>query len=312
MIINTGQRTDIPAFYANWFMNRIHEGFVLVRNPYYPEIVTRFALDPKVVDVIGFCTKNPRPLLKHLDELQPFGQIWSVTITGMGKDLEPNVPPIDQVIEDFKVISSKIGRQAMNWRYTPIIVNEKYTVEHHIKTFKHIAEALNGYTSLAVFGFLDEYPKLMSIHPELRDASNEDKIILAKALQEIAKENGMELRLCSKEKWLSDYGVDVNGCMRIEDYERAIGKRLEVAKKSESRKNYCSCFLSNDIGCYNSCLHLCSYCYANGDKEEVKANHAKHDENSPLLIGNITQTDVIKEARQESWVARQLSLFDEF
>ena len=82
MIINTGQRTDIPAFYSEWFMNRIREGFVYVRNPYNPKRITKFLLDPKVVDVLGFCTKNPRPMLKHLDELKPFGQFWYVSITG--------------------------------------------------------------------------------------------------------------------------------------------------------------------------------------------------------------------------------------
>ncbi|MDE5856076.1 MAG: DUF1848 domain-containing protein, partial [Anaeroplasmataceae bacterium] len=135
MIINTGQRTDIPAFYSKWFMNRIREGYVMVRNPYYPNLVTKFLLTSDVVDVIGFCTKNPRPMFPYLDELKPFGQFWYVSITGFEKDLEPNVPSIDQVIEDFKYLSKKVGKNAIGWRYTPIIVNEKYTVKRHIETF---------------------------------------------------------------------------------------------------------------------------------------------------------------------------------
>ncbi len=309
MIINTGQRTDIPAFYSRWFMNRIREGFVMVRNPYYPTIVTRFRLDPEVVDVLGFCTKNPRPMLPYLDELSKFGQFWYVSITAFDKDLEPNVPPIDQVIEDFRVISRKIGHQAMGWRYTPIIVNEKYTVERHIKTFRHIAESLKGYTSLAVFGFLDIYPKLAKLHPELKDASDEDKITLAKALLEIAKENGMELRLCSKEKWLRDYGIDVDGCMRVEDYERSIASPLDIKQKMQARKGYCACYLSNDIGAYDSCLHLCAYCYANSSPEQIKRNHERHEEDSPLLIGHLGPHDKVREAKQTSYKKTQLTLF---
>lgn len=119
----------------------------------------------------------------------------------------------------------------------------------------------------------------------------------------------MELRLCSKEKWLKDYGIDVDGCMRVEDYERAIGKKLNVKQKMQARKGYCACYLSNDIGTYNSCLHLCSYCYANGKKEEILANYKKHDDNSPFLIGNYKEKDIIKDAKQESFVNDEVTLF---
>ena len=308
MILNTGQRTDIPAFYSKWFMNRIKEGFVLVRNPYYPTIVTKFMLDPKVVDVIGFCTKNPRPMLPYLDELKDFGQFWYVSITAFEKDLEPNVPPIDQVIEDFQTLSKKIGSQAVAWRYTPIIVDEKYTVKRHLETFEYIASKLEGYTSLAVFGFVDIYDKLARIHPEIKDTDDESKTKIAKAFLEIAKKHRMELRLCSKEKWLSDYGIDVNGCMRIEDYERSIGTRLVIKQKMQARSGYCSCYLSNDIGSYNSCLHLCRYCYANGDEAAIRHNFMNHDDNSPLLIGHLNPEDKVREAKQESY-KREILLF---
>lgn len=170
MIINTGQRTDIPAFYSKWFINRIREGYVLVRNPYYPNLVTKFKLDPKVVDIIGFCTKNPRPMFPYLDELKDYGQFWYISITGFDRDLEPNVPLIDQVIEDFIYLSKKIGSHAIGWRYTPIIVNDKYTKERHIKTFEYIASKLEGYTSLVAFGFVDIYDKLAKNHPKLKEA----------------------------------------------------------------------------------------------------------------------------------------------
>lgn len=309
MIINTGQRTDIPAFYSKWFINRIREGYVLVRNPYYPSLVTKFLLNPDVVDVIGFCTKNPRPMFKYLDELKPFGQFWYISITGFDKDIEPNVPSIDQVIEDFKFLSYKVGKNAIALRYTPIIINEKYTLQRHIDTFEYITSKLEGYTSLAVFGFVDIYDKLKRNHPEIIDCDDSLKIIIAKEFLKIANKHHMELRLCSKEKWLSSYGIDVNGCMRLEDYERAIGFSLTPTKKMEARKGYCSCYLSNDIGSYNSCLHLCSYCYANGNPNLVLSNFKKHDEDSPFLIGNISPDDKIRLAKQESWKEIQGKLF---
>ncbi len=310
MIINTGQRTDIPAFYSKWFMNRIKEGFVLVRNPYYPNLVTKFKLNNRVVDVIGFCTKNPRPMLKHLDELKDFNMFWYVTITAYDNDLEPNVPKIDDVIDDFIYLSKKIGKNKAAWRYTPIIINEKYTIRKHIETFEYIASRLNGYTNLAVFGFLDLYDKLLKIHPDLKDAEDGAKIALAKEFKKIAIKYNLDLRLCSKEKWLKEYGIDVDGCMRIEDYEKAIGKSLIVKEKMEARKNYCSCYLSNDIGSYNSCLHLCKYCYANGLENEIRKNNKLHDPNSPLLIGQLKDDDIIKEAKQESFIDNRITLFD--
>lgn len=309
MIINTGQRTDIPAFYSKWFINRIREGYVLVRNPYYPSLVTKFLLNPDVVDVIGFCTKNPRPMFKYLDELKPFGQFWYISITGFDKDIEPNVPSIDQVIEDFKFLSYKVGKNAIALRYTPIIINEKYTLQRHIDTFEYITSKLEGYTSLAVFGFVDIYDKLKRNHPEIIDCDDSLKIIIAKEFLKIANKHHMELRLCSKEKRLSSYGIDVNGCMRLEDYERAIGFSLTPTKKMEARRGYCTCYLSNDIGSYNSCLHLCSYCYANGNSNLVLSNFKKHDEDSPFLIGNISPDDKIRLAKQESWKEIQGKLF---
>lgn len=309
MIINTGQRTDIPAFYSKWFMNRIREGYVFVRNPYYPTIITKFSLSPKVVDVIGFCTKNPRPMFPYLDELKDYGQFWYVSITGFDKDLEPNVPPIDPVVEDFKHLSNKVGKNAIGWRYTPIIVNNKYTKEYHIKMFEHIASKLEGYTSLVAFGFVDIYPKLAKNHPDIKDTDDNTKIEITKAFLDIAKKHHMDLRLCSKEKWLSNYGVDIDGCMRVKDYENSIDMKLDVKQKMEARKNYCACYLSNDIGAYNSCPHLCRYCYANGNKELIIKNYKEHDDNSPLLIGHINPEDKIRLAKQESYKESTITLF---
>lgn len=309
MIINTGQRTDIPAFYSKWFINRIREGYVYVRNPYYPTLVTKFLLNPEVVDVIGFCTKNPRPMFPYLDEIKDYGQFWYISITGFDRDLEPNVPPINQVVEDFKYLSNKIGSNAIGWRYTPIIINDKYTKEYHINKFEEIANKLEGYTNLVAYGFVDLYPKLNKNHPEIKDTNDKTKIEITNAFIDIAKKHHMNLRLCSKEKWLKEYGVDIDGCMRVKDYESSISSHLNIKQKMEARKGYCACYLSNDIGSYNSCPHLCTYCYANGNKELILKNYKNHDDNSPLLIGNLTNNDKIKEAKQESYKDKRVTLF---
>ena len=115
MIIQTGMRTDIPAFYSKWFLNRIKEEYVLVRNPYNPSQVTKYSLSPEVVDLIAFCTKNPEPMLSHMNVLKPYGQYWFVTITPYGKDIEPNVPDKETVMEDFKRLSDIVGIDSMGW-----------------------------------------------------------------------------------------------------------------------------------------------------------------------------------------------------
>ena len=99
MILNTGSRTDIPGFYSEWFMNRIRAGFVMSRNPYYPKQIYRYELNPSLVDVLVFCTKNPLPMLKYLDELSVYRQYWAVTITPYGKDIEPNVPDKYKILD---------------------------------------------------------------------------------------------------------------------------------------------------------------------------------------------------------------------
>ena len=124
MIIQTGMRTDIPAFYSKWFLNRLKEGYVLVRNPYDPLSVTRYRLNPDVVDLIAFCTKNPAPMLSQMDALKDYGQYWFVTITPYGRDVEPNVPDKEQVLEDFMRLSEIVGVDSMGWRYDPVLITD--------------------------------------------------------------------------------------------------------------------------------------------------------------------------------------------
>ena len=157
MIINTGQRTDIPAFYSEWFANRLKAGEVLVRSPYNPGLVTRYRLSPEVVDLIGFCTKNPGPMLPRMDLLAPYGQFWYVTITPYGREIEPNVPDKRRVLADVVRLSDLVGPERVGWRYDPIFVSADYPVDRHLRAFEFMARTLAGHTHIAVISFIDLY-----------------------------------------------------------------------------------------------------------------------------------------------------------
>ena len=307
MIINTGQRTDIPAFYAEWFANRLKEGFVCVRNPYNPNQVSRYRLDPAHVDVIGFCTKNPAPMFPYMDLLRDYGQYWFVTITPYGRDIEPNVPDKHRLLDDFRKLSDIVGIHSIGWRYDPILVSERYTAEYHLHAFEQIATALGGYTETVVISFIDLYPKVRRNFPEAREVPREMRIELGKKLIEIASSHGMTVKPCAEGDELAAYGADCSGCMQIRDYEKAIQNRLNVPKIKGARAE-CACYLSCDIGAYNTCKHLCRYCYANAEPSIVLAQSRLHDPKSPFLIGTYRDDDIIHDVPQKSWIDGQMSL----
>ncbi len=311
MILQTGMRTDIPAFYAEWFANRVKDGYVLVRNPYNPVQVTRYRLDPTVVDLIGFCSKDPAPMLKYMDLLKPFGMYWFVTITPYGTDIEPRVPDREKVMDTFLTLSDIVGADSMGWRYDPILLNEKYTMEYHLKSFEHMATRLEGATKTCVISFIDLYQKVRKNFPEVRSVPKEERLFLGKEMIRIAGEHGMTVRPCGEGNELAIYGADCGGCMTQNTYETALHTSLNFPKKPPLRKE-CACFLGNDIGAYNTCPHLCRYCYANYDEQTVHDNYINHNPHSPFLIGNLHPEDVIHDADQKSWVDGQLSLFDLF
>lgn len=309
MIIQTGMRTDIPAFYSKWFLNRIKEGYVLVRNPYNERQVTRYRLAPDVVDLIAFCTKNPAPMLPYMNVLKPYGQYWFVTITPYGRDIEPNVPDKEKVMDDFKNLSDIVGVDSMGWRYDPILVDDKHSVEWHITEFEKMAENLCGYTKSCVISFIDIYKKVERNFRGVREVSKKDRITLGKEFIKIAGKFGMTIRPCAEGDELTLYGADCSGCMTVNTFETALHVHLNVPKRKTNQRNgQCACLLGVDIGAYDTCGHLCKYCYANSNTELVKANMKKHNPMSPFLLGESMPGDVIHEAKQESWIDHQLRL----
>lgn len=305
MIINTGQRTDIPAFYSEWFFKRIEEGYVYVRNPYYQKRITKFILDPTVVDCLCFCTKNPLPMLKRLDEIKNYRQFWFVTITPYLRDVEPYVPHIKDVLLSFKQLSLNIGKKAIGWRYDPIFINGKYDVEYHLKAFHYMAKELSGYTDKCVISFIDLYEKTKINFPDVQEVPMDIQHYLVRCFVKITKRYGMKLYCCDESKEFSRYGAICSGCMSLDVIEEAIGIKLDV--KVTSIREGCQCLLGNDIGAYNSCLHGCLYCYANVNQKKVMKRSSMHDPLSPLLIGHVEKDDIIVDAKQKSSINGQLS-----
>ena len=325
MIISSGQRTDIPAFYSEWFMNRIREGYVMVRNPFYPMQVTRYRLTPDVADVLSFCTKNPEPMLPYIRELKERGYAmhWFVTITPYGKEIEPGVPDKARVMESTRKLSELLGdadvpgRRRTAWRYDPVLILDPYDVDYHIETFRKMAETLSGAVDQCVISFVDLYEKTRRNFPEVRPVRREERIAIGRAFAEIGKTNGITVRSCFEGTELAPFGVDISGCFTKEVLERAVGSELAVPKRVMARQTTgqevelgkgCDCVFGHDIGAYNTCTHFCRYCYANYDRETVLKNVRLHDPESPFLVGGPLPGDEVHEAKQAPYRTGQYQL----
>ena len=307
MILNTGTRTDIPAFFHKWFLKRIDEGFVLSKNPYNNQIY-KYNFDPKTVDCICFCSKNPKPLVRNLDNLSDYRQFWFVTITSYGKDIEVNVPNYKKVIKTFKILSENLGANAVAWRYDPIFITEKYDLDFHIDRFGDMASQLHEYTSDCTISFIDLYQKVLRNFPQGREVTTEERLVIGKNFAEIADEYGIQMKTCVEGTLLDQFGFDSSGCMTQQVLENAIGNNLKVPK-GKYKNRECNCLMGSDIGLYNTCMHGCKYCYANSNIKLVKKNQKLHNPYSPLLIGDVKEDDVVKEVNEPSFIDAQQKLF---
>ena len=310
MILQTGQRTDIPAFYGQWLINRINEGFVDVRNPYNPNLITRYMINHNTVDGIAFCTKNPLPFIQYLPQIAEYRQYWHMTITPYGTDIEPYVPAYERIIEGFKFISHNLNPQSVVWRYDPIVVNHNYSVDFHYESFYKLAKSLSGYTDIVVASYLDIYDKVLRNYPEGNRPSQDVQIKLMKELVKIANQFGMTLKTCGEGDTFKSIGADTSGCLITDCYERAWNVKLKVPKRTPSRPE-CNCYIHVDIGAYDTCSHFCRYCYANTNQQAVRRNRTNHDPQSSLLIGHIGPKDIVKVSSDRKYIIPfQKSLFE--
>lgn len=247
-------------------------------------------------------------MLEHMDLLEPYRQYWFVTITPYGKDIEPNVPDKNLVIESFRRLCGYVGPDCMCWRYDPVFIDSSWTMQRHIEAFSAMCGKLEGFTHTCVISYIDLYEKVLRNFPEVRSVPFDTQIKLTRVFVEIAAEHGMIIKPCGEDPRLSSTGADCSGCMTQQTFEQAVGQNLILPPNPGNRKE-CACYITNDIGQYNTCGHLCRYCYANADKDTVRRNMRLHDPSSPLLIGNLRPEDKIHEAKQKSWIDMQMRLF---
>lgn len=293
MILNVSGRCDIVAFYMEWFMNRYRQGYVDVRNPFYPKQVSRIYFDD--VDAILFCTKNPVPIVDKIKEIKkPI--LFHVTITPYHKDFEPGVINKVEIIEATKKISQVIGSENIYLRYDPIIINDKYTISYHIKAFNKLCEQLDGYVKHIIISFVDEYKNVKNNIDKLspKELTPDDYKEIGINLANSAKKHNMTVQTCFEKENLVQYGF-INKCCLDGNLAFHLTGTTNF-KKWKSRN--CGCIEMVDIGSYNTCKHFCRYCYANYDEKSVNINYMNHDPNSSLLIGKLNTCDIIKVRRK--------------
>lgn len=302
MIINTGARTDTVQYYIKWLLNRFEEGYVLARNPLFPNKVTRYELTPETVDCVVFCSKNYRPILKELYKITDrFHTYFQYTITAYGKDIEPGVPSIDDSIETLLELEQLVGRERICWRYDPVLLTEGYTIERHRETFAYMASKIAGHVDRCIFSFVEMYKKVEKNMPELIPMTDADKNEIAKNLGEIAGKHQLHIQTCGTNGDFTKYGIHPSGCMTLDMLGNANGIKFRTLKHKGTRAG-CHCIESRDTGAYDTCLNGCKYCYANKNPQKAFENFALHDPESPLLLGHLQDTDTVQQGVQRSYL----------
>lgn len=292
MILNVSGRTDIVAFYTDWFMNRYKAGFIDVRNPFYYNLVSRIYF--KDVDLILFCTKNPIPIIDRVQEIK-IPILFHITLTAYRKDIEPNVPSKENIIKAIKKLSMIIGKEKIVIRYDPVFISDTYNLDYHIKAFDKLCSLLDGYVSKILISFIDNYKNVRKNEKALRfkEFTENDYKIIGLNFSKCAKKHKMVVHTCFEKRNLIEYGFVKDECLSHELAYKITGKKY---KNWTSRKGKnCNCVQMVDIGSYNSCMHFCKYCYANYEEKKVMNNFKKHNPNSSMLIGELEKNDIIKE-----------------
>ena len=288
MIVSVSRRTDIPAFYFDWFCHRLKEGFVDVVNPFNRKQVSRISLKPKVADCIVFWTKDPAPMIGRLDALSAYPYYVQISITPYGGDIETNIRPKADIIKTVQELSMRIGRERVVWRYDPILLNDTYPITNHLEWFRTTLDKLAPYVDRCVISFIDLYAKAkkntqgLNIHELSAEEMNE----LAAGLSQIAKGSGVTLQTCSEEIDIEQYGIGHGACIDGKLIERITGKPI-VARKAKSQRPLCNCVESFDIGGYDTCVHGCRYCYANASAEKARQGFEAHNPLSSVLTGEL-------------------------
>lgn len=309
MIVSVSRRTDIPAYFSNWFYNRVQEGFCYVRNPMNYHRISKIQLNPEVVDCFVFISKNPGPMLEGLDRIREYPYYFHFTLNPYDKPIERNVPDKKDLVRTFQALSDRIGKEKVIWRYDPVLFCQGYTMAYHIENFEKLASLLCGYTNKCIMSFLDMYQSTLKNmdHLHVRSITQEEMYELAESFSAIARKHGLVLETCAEEIDLSQYGIYQGKCVDDQMIKEITGKEMKFEK--DKQRPFCRCVKSVDIGTYQTCLHQCLYCYAVKNHGSAVKNYAQHDPRSPLLFGSIEPGDIICEKEMKSLANGQISLF---
>jgi len=287
MILNVSGRCDVLAFYSEWFLNRLNEGYFDVRNPFNKRLVSRIYIED--IDMYVFCTKNPIPSLSYISKIdKPI--LYMVTLTGYSFDLEPGVKNKDLIIDAIKKISSIIGKDNVYLRYDPIILNDKYTIYYHEKALNKLLFELKDSISKVIFSFVDEYKNTKENKKDImyHEPKEFELKYLSNLFKELENKYKIPFEACCEDKYLS-YGFKRGICISQKLAFEKTGKAFPLWKERD-----CLCAKIVDIGEYNCCPNYCKYCYANFNEDSIKENVSLHDKNSSLLIGRLKEDDIIK------------------
>lgn len=290
-IISASRRTDIPAWYARWFMNRVRAGFCDVPNPFNPKQVSRVSLLPGDVAAIVFWTRDPGPIITHLPELDRRGlpSVFLFTLLDYPRTLDPGTAPLEQRIDRFKRLADAIGPDRVIWRYDPIYLSPNTDLHFHRRTFARLAEALCGHTRRCVMSFVDVYRKMEKRLADLEISGFQPVepvpgtiAPFIRDMVAMAEKNGMALTSCAETRNLDHLGIQPGRCIDAEYLSRIFNRHLPHRKDPSQRKT-CRCSVSKDIGMYDTCPAGCVYCYATGNPERARRRHRAHDPDSPSL-----------------------------
>ena len=290
-VISVSRRTDVPAFYAKWLINRIQAGFVHWINPFSHKVY-RVSLKPKDCIALVFWTRNPKPLMPYLEELNKRGYkyYFLYSILGYPKLIETHNPDLETSIRTFQSLAETIGQDLVFWRYDPIVLSSITPLQFHIDRFRYIAEKLTGYTNRCIYSFLDMYGKTKR---NLTRVTKESGIIfedpvrgrrnkLMSEIVNIARSCNMELQSCCEDDYLFVKGIKKGGCVDNEILNRLTNNSY-LRLKNKPTREHCGCVESVDIGSYNTCLFGCSYCYATTSKKTAYEHYTRHDPNDTIL-----------------------------
>lgn len=312
MIISASRRTDIPAFYGQWLLNRLRQGQAMVRHPFNPGRVAQVCLAPERIDALVLWTKNPAPFMQRLGAIEDLGHqcLFQYTLTPYGTDLEPHVPPLAARIAAFQALADRIGPGRVLWRYDPILFTPVHSPAEHLRSFAALASQLHRHTRRCTVSLLALYAKcrrnLRAI--ELVQPREADLIAFAAELAAIARHYGLALSACCDGLLTGRCGLEASRCIDPGWLAAELGRPV-ADSRDRSQRPGCGCAVSVDIGAYNTCPHGCRYCYANSSAVAVARQTAEHQGDSPLLTGRLRGDETIIVKQGVPVRGQQLSLF---